>query len=153
MTNLIIAHHNIRSINAHIHDLKIYIQENKPDIITLNETIKIPNNLKILGYKFTTPDPNPGQGVAIIYKNTLNVTNLPIIETNNPTKNIQHSILITSNKTKIQISTIYCPLGKPNINLIENIIKRHTNTIITGDFNIKHVDLGHPTNTKAGNDL
>ena len=47
MYNLIIAHDNIRSLNDKINELKIFIEINKPDIITLNETITIKENTKI----------------------------------------------------------------------------------------------------------
>ena len=40
MTNLKIIHHNIRGLNNKLNDLKIFIQENQPDIITINETQK-----------------------------------------------------------------------------------------------------------------
>ena len=40
MTNVKIIHHNIRGLNNKINDLKIFIQENQPDIITINETLK-----------------------------------------------------------------------------------------------------------------
>ena len=39
MTNVKIIHHNIRRLNNKINDLKIFIQENQPDI-TINETLK-----------------------------------------------------------------------------------------------------------------
>ena len=35
------------------HDLKIIIQENQPDIITINETLKIKPNTKIYNYTIT----------------------------------------------------------------------------------------------------
>ena len=55
MNKLTIAHHNIRSINNKIHELKLFLQENNPDITTLNETIKITNTTKIYGYKISQP--------------------------------------------------------------------------------------------------
>ena len=47
MAELTIMHHNIRSINNKINELKIIIETIKPDVITLNETGTIKNNLKI----------------------------------------------------------------------------------------------------------
>ena len=85
--------------------------------------------------------------MAIAYKNTIkNIEELPQIETSIPTDNIHHSILIhTEDKQQIQITTIYCPHKNPSEELIEKISKRYKNTIITGDFNSKHENLGHDT--------
>ena len=38
---------------------------------------------------------------------------------------------------------MYCPHKKPSKYILEGIIRRHKNTIITGDFNSKHEDIGH----------
>ena len=71
MTNVKIIHHNIRGLNNKINDLKIFIQENQPDIITINETLKIKPNTKIFNYTITQPDDNTRQGICIIHKNNL----------------------------------------------------------------------------------
>ena len=89
MTNLKIIHHNIRGLNNKLNDLKIFIQENKPDIITINETL----------------------------------------------------------------ATMYCPRKKPSKEILEGIIRRHKNTIITGDFNSKHEDIGHDNSDDSGRTL
>ena len=47
INKLIIAHHNIRGINNKINELKIYLQQNKPDILTINESGKIKPQTKI----------------------------------------------------------------------------------------------------------
>ena len=104
MNKLKIAHHNIRSINDKIQELKLFIQINKPDIITFNETVKITPKTKIYGYNLTQPINNTGQGVAILYKYNINIQELPPITTNEPTNNLQHSILITTVQTKDTIN-------------------------------------------------
>ena len=38
---------------------------------------------------------------------------------------------------------MYCPQKKPSKEILEGIIQRHKNTIITGDFNSEHEDIGH----------
>jgi len=53
----------------------------------------------------------------------------------------------------IQITTIYSPSTTPSIDLIQKIMNRHDKTIITGDFNSRHVDFGHDKNNKQGNQL
>ena len=117
-----IAHHNIRSLNNKIHELKLFIQTNNPDIITLNETLKINNKSKIYGYNISQPTNNTGKGVAILYKYNIDITELPPITTTDNTNNLQHSILITTPTKQIQITTIYCPSKKPSTELLNGIM-------------------------------
>ena len=151
--SLNIMHHNIRSLNNKIKDLQLYIQVNSPDVITLNETGKINKNSKIKGYTLSKPEIHSGKGVAIFYKNELKVSPLEDITPSVPSYNIQHSILITTPTDKIQISTVYCPKGKPNIELINGILKREPLTILTGDFNCQHDRFGHKVSDKGGKEL
>ena len=154
MTNkLKIAHHNIRGINNKISELKIYLQQNKPDILTINESGKINPKTIIKGYNISQPTNNKNKGVAIIYKNNINISELPPIETINKTTNLQHSILIITPKKNIQISTLYCPRKNPSTEIITGIITRQTHTIITGDFNSRHTDFGHDKDDKSGTTL
>ena len=153
MYNIKIAHHNIRSLNDKIHQLKSFIETNQPDIITLNETYKIKPNTIIKNYTITQPTNNIDQGVAIIHKNNLNIDILPPITTTTPTKNLQHSIILHTPIDSIQITTLYCPRGKPSTEILKTIMTRHDKTIITGDFNCKHVDFDHDKNDHGGNQL
>ena len=153
MYNITIAHHNIRSLNDKIHELKSFIDTNQAGIITLNETYKIKPNTNIKNYTITQPINNIGQGVAIIHKNNLNIYILPPIATSIPTKNLQHTILIHTPTDSIQIATLYCPRGKPSTEILKTIMTRHDKTIITGDFNCKHVDFDHDKNDQGGNTL
>ena len=148
MINIIkIAQHNIRGISNKLTSLNLYIQQHKPHIITFNETLLKTNKKYIIpGYTLSFPNEIKGQGVAIAYLNT--------IKTKNPTNNIHHSILInTEDNQQLQITTIYCPKKNPSEELIDKISKRYKNTIITGDFNSKHENLGHEKADKHGNML
>ncbi len=153
MTKLKIAHHNIRSINNKIYDLRIYLQNNKPDILTINESGKINPQTKFQNYNISTPSNNKGQGLAILYKQNITIRELPPIDTTNPTTNLQHSILLITPKKDIQITTIYCPAKKPSEEIITGIITRHEHTIITGDFNSRHTDFGHDKDDYSGTTL
>ena len=153
MYNIKIAHHNIRSLSDKIHELEIFITTHNPDIITLNETYKIKPSLKIPNYTITQPINNIDKGVAIIHKNNLNVDLLPPIPTTQPTKNLQHSILIHTPTDSIQITTLYCPQKQPSTEILQAIMARHDKTIITGDFNSKHEDFGHDTSDISGRTL
>ena len=142
MTKLKIIHHNIRGVNNKITVLTLFINKHKPDIITLNETTI--NNTYIPNYKISSPSPNPGRGVAILYKHDLTIEQLPTITTAEPTTNLHHAILIHTPTESIHIATIYCPRKNPS----HEIITRHNKTIITGDFNCRHENFGHETANK-----
>ena len=140
-------------MNHKSHMLKLFISEHQPSVITLNETVIIPSDLTIHGYHISQPDPNPNQGVAILYSKNIRATPLPQIDLDNPTKNLHHAILINTPTHQIQVATIYCPRGNPSLELITKIIQRHPHTIITGDFNVRHEDFGHPKNNRGGRNL
>ena len=50
----------------------------------------------------------------------------------------------------MQIATMYCPHKKPSNEILEGLRRRHKNTIITGDFNSKHEDIGHANSDDSG---
>ena len=90
MYNLKIVHHNIRSLNDKINELKLFIHIHQPDIITLNETLTIKPSLKIPNYTITQPQNNIDIGVAIIHRNNINADLLPPIRTTTNTKNTRY---------------------------------------------------------------
>ena len=151
MTKLKITHHNIRGINTKITELTLFINKHKPDIIILNETSTIINNTYIPNYKISYPSPNPGRGVAILYKHDLTIEQIATITTTEPTTNLDHAILIHTPTESIQVATIYCPRKNPSHEIINNICIRHVKKIITGDFNCRHENFGHETADKDGN--
>ena len=153
MYNLTIAHHNIRGLNHKLTELKYFLQTNKPDIMTFNETNKIKPKTKIPGYKISKPKIHKGQGVAIIYKQNLNIDETEDIPTTENTDNLQHSIILNTPTDNIQISTLYCPRANPSTEIIDGLIQRHPKTILTGDFNSKHEDFGHAKSDKSGRTL
>jgi len=153
MYQLTIMHHNIRGLNDKLSALKIIIEQHNPDIITLNETLKIKPKTKIPNYTITQPQLNTGQGVAIIHKNNINVDILPQITTKKPTDNLHQAILIHTPTDTIQIATIYCPRKNPSIELLKHIMTRQDKTIFTGDFNSKHEDFGHDISDPSGRTL
>ena len=154
MSELIIAHHNIRSATNKLTELKLYIQKHKPHIMTLNEIFNN-TNIYITGYTLTRPPhKKTGKGVGILYKNELDVTELPPIDTKQPTTNLHHAILLkTKDNRHVQITTIYCPRKQPSKEIIDETCKRQKHNIITGDFNCKHEDFGHDKADKDGNQL
>jgi len=59
MNNLTIIHHNIRSLNDKLTELKLFIEIHQPDIITLNESLQIKQNTKIPQYAAAARTPPP----------------------------------------------------------------------------------------------
>ena len=157
MGTLNLAIHNIRGLHKHKTELTQFLTENNIDIMALNETLRnrIPKFIKTPAhtYTVTTPTPITDKGVAHLHKNTLQITDLPEIITKTPTKNLNHSILLTTPGASIQFTTIYCPKGNPSKELISAIIDRNPFTIITGDFNIKHENIGYESASPGGNRL
>ena len=153
MMGLKIMHHNIRGLNHKLNELKIHLKIHEPDIITINECLKIKNTTKIPNYTICQPNNNTGQGVAIIHKNNLNIEILDQIITTKEHTNLHFSILLTTPKDKIQIATVYCPRRQPSTELIEKLLTRHDKTILSGDFNSKHENFGHDKSDKSGRGL
>ena len=83
-------------------------------------------------------------------KHSLQITDLPELTPSANSRNINHSIQLTTPDTTTQISTIYCPNGKPNETLIQSIIDRNPFTMITGDFNIRHENIGSESASSTG---
>ena len=153
MNNFTIMHHNIRGLNHKLTELKLIISTYEPDVITINESYRIKENTKIPNYTITQPHHNTGKGVAIIHKNQLTVDILPQIETKIPHTNLHFAIMVTTPTDSIQIATIYCPRKFASNEIINAIAARHDNTIITGDFNSRHPDLGHEESDASGRRL
>ena len=121
MFELKITQHNIRGLNHKLTELTLYINKHKPDIVTLNETGKIQKNTHLPHYKISQPSPNTGKGVAILYRQDINIEQLPTITTTSPTTNLHHAILIHTPSQSLQIATIYCPRKDPSHEIINNM--------------------------------
>jgi exonuclease III len=89
INNTIITHWNCNSINNKIEEFKLFLNTNKPDIISLNEikNIEIKANFlfnKINNYSFIHKhrenNKNGGGGVAILIKNNFKFATLNIFD-------------------------------------------------------------------------
>jgi exonuclease III len=148
-----IMHHNIRGLENKLTELTIMIDEHKPDIITLNESLQLKTIPKIHDYDPFIPDDYKDKGVIIYCRKELQaeITN---IRTTDTTKNLTTGIkFTTTNNETIHVITLYCPTGNPNINLLNTILNHHDNIILTGDFNVKHEDIGYTSSNKQGRTL
>jgi exodeoxyribonuclease-3 len=146
---------NVNSVRARINNIKDYIKDSNPDILMLQE-IKTQNEnfpneeFKSLGYKSYVFGQKSYNGVAIISKYELdNVSNSFIKD------ELKQSRVITAElklkKKKIELINIYVPNGNPVdtekyeykknwlkrfIINISKKIKKNSNILIAGDFNI-----------------
>ena len=155
MGELRVGIHNINGFNHKATYLKQWINENEIDILALNETLK--TKKEHIGtskgkYEFTQPTNNAenDQGVGFLYRDDLEVTDLPRIEPKEPTLNVGHAIQLTTPGTTIQIATIYCPRGRPNASYFNQFMERNVFTIIIGDMNVFHENIGSEKPTSVG---
>ena len=145
MDELKLGIHNINGLDHKTPELKFWLNENPIDVLAINEPRKSKKTYiksSTHSYRYSQPEKHVDKGIGILYKNTIETIDLPQIESTETTKNLNHSILITANGQHIQITTIYCPKGKPNLTLFSKIMDRYENTIIMGDMNVQHDNIG-----------
>jgi exodeoxyribonuclease III len=146
---------NVNSVRARIENIISYIKESKPDILLLQEIktqeLTFPRDtFKDIGYESYVFGQKSYNGVAIVSK--LKIDN---INTNFIKDELMQSRIITGEislgKKKIDLINIYVPNGNPVDtekydykkkwlkNFISNIkkrLKKNSNLLIAGDFNI-----------------
>jgi len=146
---------NVNSVRARIENILDYIKESKPDVLLLQE-IKTQketfptNDFKDIGYESYVFGQKSYNGVAIVSK--LQVNN---INTNFIKDDLKQSRIITGEillgKKNIELINIYVPNGNPVdtekydykkdwlkkfTNNIQKKLKKNSNLLIAGDFNI-----------------
>ena len=139
-----IAHLNVRSLIKHIDELKIYLDKQQFDIISLNETmldLSVPNHeIKLNGYEIVRKDRNRhGGGLAIYIRNSINyIIRDDLFEENLETITIE----ISKPKSKpFLINYWYRPPDTPLelFNNYEDLITKmdseNKEVILIGDFN------------------
>ncbi len=146
---------NVNSVRARIENIKNYIKDSDPDVLMLQE-IKTQNenfpndefkNLGYISYVFGQKSYN---GVAIVAKHELYNINNSFIKDNLKQSRVITAVLKLKNK-KIELINIYVPNGNPVdtekyiykkewlkkfITNIKKKIKKNSNILIAGDFNI-----------------
>ncbi|MDC1130578.1 exodeoxyribonuclease III [Pelagibacteraceae bacterium] len=146
---------NVNSVRARIENILNYIKDSKPDVLLLQE-IKtqeetFPRDIfKAVGYESYVLGQKSYNGVAIVSKFKLDNINTNFIK-----DDLKQARIITGEvfleKKKIDLINIYVPNGNPVdtpkydykknwlkkfINNIEKRLKKNTNLLIAGDFNI-----------------
>ena len=146
---------NVNSVRARIENVLDYIKESKPDVLLLQE-IKTQketfptNDFKDVGYDSYVFGQKSYNGVAIVSKLQVNNINTDFIK-----DDLKQSRIITGEillgKKNIELINIYVPNGNPVdtekydykkdwlkkfTNNIEKKLKKNSNLLIAGDFNI-----------------
>tara|TARA_B100000579_G_scaffold343218_1_gene295435 strand:+ start:539 stop:1324 length:786 start_codon:yes stop_codon:yes gene_type:complete len=162
---------NVNSVNARIEHLEKFIKKDQSDIYLLQELKTIEEGfpkeiIKNIGYFPYVNGQKAWNGVAILSKNPLTVTNTSIPKYNDPNARfIETEIKLKKIKKKIRLINIYLPNGNPietekfdykiewmkKFNsYILNLKNKNTPMIIAGDFNVipSDDDVYSPENYK-----
>ncbi len=162
---------NVNSVNARIDHLIKFIISNQSDIYMLQELKSTEENfpkerIEELGYNCYINGQKAWNGVAILSKKKLNITNnqIPGYEDDNA-RFLETEINLSKIKKKIKLINIYLPNGNPietekfdyKINWMKkfneyifDLKKNNTPIIIGGDFNVipNDEDVYSPENFK-----
>ena len=154
MNFLKIMHVNTQSLKNKIYEISAIMNEEKPDILTLNETfLKDTDSIKFRGYNMIVKNRKTknGGGVAILVKEDI-VYNKIDLGSHKDTESI--GISLQNNKKQLYIFTIYSPHGNTDEQIFKDITNLTTNNIIiTGDFNSKNTQWGSTKTSKKGEKL
>ena len=107
---IMISHHNIRGYHVHKTELKAFLENRSPDLVTLNETFTKK------GYKYNLPhytamtrnrEHRRGGGVAILLRQDLAFTEIDDIQLTKTTDNEQLMIAIrTDSNRELYVSIV-----------------------------------------------
>ena len=162
---------NVNSVNARIEHLIKFIKKDQSDIYIIQE-LKCINEafpfkeIENLKYNCYVNGQKAWNGVAIICKNNLKITNKKIPNYNDENARlIETEIKLNNIKNKIKLINIYLPNGNPIdsnkfdyklewmtsfYNYIKKLIENNSSIIIGGDFNVipSDEDVYSPENFK-----
>ncbi len=146
---------NVNSVRARLENILAYIKESSPDILFLQEIkteeVNFPKeSFQTLGYNSYVFGQKSYNGVAFLSKYEISNINLNSIKDKLKQSRIITGEVKLKNK-KIKLINIYVPNGNPIdtpkyeykktwlesfIKFIKNDLKKNSNIIISGDFNI-----------------
>jgi len=162
---------NVNSVNARIEHLEKFIKQDQSDIYLLQELKTIEDGfpkeiIKNMGYIPYVNGQKAWNGVAILSKDSLNITNTAIPKYDDPNARfIETEIKLNKIKKNIKLINIYLPNGNPietqkfdykiewmkKFNdYILDLKDKNTPIIIAGDFNVipSDDDVYSPENYK-----
>lgn len=134
MDSTVIMQLNIRSFHKNKYLLATTLHSYSPDVILLNETNTLKNNIRLLGYNTIQQCHELHNGVAILIKKSVKYFEIPTHD------NASLAIKIHTSIGPIIIYTHYSPPRHQYINTIplNRILNYNLPTVIIGDFNAKH---------------
>ncbi len=152
---MLIASWNVNSVRARLENIKSYLIKYKPDILMMQEIktedLNFPyEEFSSLNYESNVFGQKSYNGVAIISKHKLQNVRLDLIKDKLKQSRIISAEINYKNKT-IQLINIYTPNGNPVdtvkyeykkkwlddlIKQLKSTIKKNSNIILGGDFNI-----------------
>ena len=157
MDTLKVLQWNIRSLIKNLPELQKTIDEQKPHILCLSETLLKPHfqNIRFKNYDILRKDRQTGNGggIAILVRKELNYKKIPL--TNYRNGNME-CLAITVNLKNIPIDILACysPPGQLNEIELEHYCNNLQNkTIICGDLNARHSEWDTKGSNTAGNTL
>ena len=111
-----ISDHNIRGYHIQKAQLKAFLEDHSPDLVTMNETFTKK------GYKYNTDVTRDREHNLATPTFTLTFTEIEDIQLTKTTDNEQLTVaLCTDSNRELYVSTVYCPHGNPSIVLIEGL--------------------------------
>ena len=160
---------NVNSVNARIEHLVKFIKKDQSDIYLLQELKTIEEGfpkeiIKSIGYQSYVNGQKAWNGVAILSKKSLKITNTSIPKYQDPNARfIETEIKLNKIKKNIKLINIYLPNGNPIEtekfdykiewmkkfnNYIQDLKNKNIPIIIAGDFNVipSDVDVYSPEN-------
>ncbi len=122
-----IATYNVNSINARIDNLKVWLEENNPDIVLLQEIKSDFNSfpffdLQAVGYNAKILGQKSYNGVAVLSKHNIKIVQegLPDFEDENA-RYLEADV--TVGEKKYRVASIYLPNGNPPYNNVDDVSK------------------------------
>ena len=95
-----------------------------------------------------------GKGIAILLRQDLAYTEIDDIQLTSTTDNEQLTVAIRIDSNReLYVSTVYCPRANPSVELIDGLCENRNQSILTGDFNSNHPELGNNQTNPSGTRL
>ncbi len=132
-------------------ELKVFLYDTKPDVMTITETKLMPTDkIKIKNYDIVRndrDDVNRGGGVLLLIK-----TGIPYKITKPPNTKIEAAVIVLPRSDLTIVATYNKPRNYYKEKDLKILLRNPTRTIIAGDLNSKHPNWSHGHNTN-GNTL
>ena len=153
MADLNIMHINVNGLRARRPELELYLKENKPDIICMNETKMCGKtypsltNYRLASFRDRDAG-NRGGGVAIYVLTNIDCEDI------SPNINDFTAVSLNNGGIEYAIVAYYCPpKDKLDVNTLSTYINKYENIIIMGDLNARHQFYGSTSSNSNGDSL